>query len=248
MQQPLMQCKVSSWWRITLSMQQRRWEHKGKETKSCLKLGKREERWGKMGRWWTMKVHDIHDRYGLHMTSSNFTWHTTNAIGDRVLIGSLHRLAPGGMSPLEFISFLDEEIDEQVPVAVTRLTRLTRLVVSECFRVVLESKRTHFIYFSSLQFPQEIFSIFIHHFWYFPASHCHPLVFKVVPKRGEFDRTCAKVFRVTTLKVGGRPVEAQQPAPVRLRVAMKIHEGPWRSMNHKEHIGKHTDTNSIESW
>ena len=129
-----------------------------------------------------------------------------------------------------------------------RLTRLTRLVVSECFRVVLESKRTHFIYFSSLQFPQEIFSIFIHHFWYFPASHCHPLVFKVVPKRGEFDRTCAKVFRVTTLKVGGRPVEAQQPAPVRLRVAMKIQEGPWRSMNHKEHIGKHTDTNSIESW
>lgn len=47
------------------------------------------------------------------------------------------------MSPLEFISFLDEEIDEQVPVA---------------------------------------------------------------------------VFRVTTLKVGGRPVEAQQPAPVRARM------------------------------
>ena len=50
-----------------------------------------------------------------------------------------------GMSPLEFISFLDEEIDEQVPVAVTRLIRLVS------FGGIFQSR------FVSLQFPQEIF-------------------------------------------------------------------------------------------
>lgn len=52
---------------------------------------------------------------------------------------ALHRLAPGGMSPLEFISFLDEEIDEQVPVAVTRLNPFDPFgrfrMFQSCFRV-----------------------------------------------------------------------------------------------------------------
>lgn len=165
-----MLCKVSSWWRITLSMQQRRWEHQGKETKSCLKLGKREEReerWGKMDEspWHPCPIWSI-------WTSSNFTWHTTNAIGDRVLASPcialhLEAWALWSSSP-SWTKRLTNKFQLQWPVWI----RLTRLVVSECFRVVLESKRTHFIYFISLQFPQEIFSIFIHHFWIFVILSC----------------------------------------------------------------------------
>lgn len=105
------------------------------------------------------------------------------------------------MSPLEFISFLDEEIDEQVPVAVTRF--------------IAESSQRLF-HLISFQFPQ-IFSIIVSRIFYpsfliifdgflpLIGSHCHPLVFQGLPgDHPESGRTSSRSSTAGSSEVGQR--------------------------------------------
>ena len=114
------------------------------------------------------------------------------------------------MSPLEFISFLDEEIDEQVPVAVTRF-------ISESFQRLFQSRFTLF-HSNSIPIPTDLFynclsDLYPSFFIIFDGfllligsngSHCH-LVFQGLPgDHPESGRTSSRSSTAGTSEVGQR--------------------------------------------